>query len=306
MAKDSKNKDKKDSAEKAKHIVEAAELDDGDGGDFDYIDAEEPFYKRFWRQLPDHQGWLADLKICVGVLTRIPVPPSSLPEDLSVSGASRYFPLVGGAIGLLGGIAVMLAAWLSFSPIVTSVFGLLAMTLVTGALHEDGLADTIDGLGGGSTRERRLAIMHDSQIGCFGVVALIFNFALKWAALTTIVGISVGDAVFALIATAAASRAVLPVVMHYVPIAREDGLSADAGRPGFDRATVAFLIGSAFLIFCLGFQTGIVSLVLGAAVAAMFIYFVANRIGGQTGDVLGATQQITEGVVLLTIVMVKV
>ena len=108
----------------------------------------------------------------------------------------------------------------------------------------------------------------------------------------------------ALIAAATASRAVLPVVMHYVPVAREDGLSADAGRPGFDRAAVAFLVGLAFLIFCLGFQTGIVALVLGALVAAVFVYFVANRIGGQTGDVLGATQQITEVIILLAIVMV--
>ena len=292
MAEDSENKDKKDSEEEAKGLVEATESGDGDGADSGYIDAEEPFYKRFWRQLPDHQGWLADLKICVGVLTRIPVPPSTLPDDLSVSDASRYFPLIGGAIGLLGGIALMIAAWLSLPPSIASVFGLLAMTVVTGALHEDGLADTVDGLGGGSTREQKLAIMHDSQIGSFGVVALIFIFAL------------VSEAVLALIAAATASRAVLPVVMHYVPVAREDGLSADAGRPGFDRAAVAFLVGLAFLIFCLGFQTGIVALVLGALVAAVFVYFVANRIGGQTGDVLGATQQITEVIILLAIVMV--
>ncbi len=304
MAEDSENKDKKDSEEEAKGLVEATESGDGDGADSGYIDAEEPFYKRFWRQLPDHQGWLADLKICVGVLTRIPVPPSTLPDDLSVSDASRYFPLIGGAIGLLGGIALMIAAWLSLPPSIASVFGLLAMTVVTGALHEDGLADTVDGLGGGSTREQKLAIMHDSQIGSFGVVALIFIFALKWTALTAIAGIGVSEAVLALIAAAAASRAVLPVVMHYVPVAREDGLSADAGRPGFDRAAVAFLVGLAFLIFCLGFQTGIVALVLGALVAAVFVYFVANRIGGQTGDVLGATQQITEVIILLAIVMV--
>lgn len=306
MTKESENSEKDAEKTAAAEIVETDPLSSENVSEADFEEIGEPFYKTVWRRLPDHQGWLEDLKICAGVLTRIPLPPSALPEEISVSDASRFFPIIGGVIGLIGGIVMMFAAWLSFSPMIVAIFGLLTMAVVTGALHEDGLADTIDGLGGGQTRERKLAIMHDSQIGSFGVVALIFSFAVRWAALSAIAGMGAGQAALAVIAAGAASRALLPAVMHYVPVAREDGLSADAGRPGFDRAGVAFIIGVLFLLFCLGFQTGIVSLGLVVLAAAMFVYFVANRIGGQTGDVLGATQQISEAVVLLAIVMVEI
>ena len=92
--------------------------------------------------------------------------------------------------------------------------------------------------------------------------------------------------------------------MHYIPVAQEDGLSAGAGKPSFDRAIVATLIGVAFLLFLLGFQASIVALGLAVLVTGLFVYFVATRIGGQTGGVLGATQQIAETTILLAIVMV--
>ena len=158
--------------------------------------------------------------------------------------------------------------------------------------------------GGGTTREQKLSIMRDSQIGSYGVMALLFSFGLRWAALTEITEIGIDAAIYALIAAAAASRAALPGIMHYIPVAREDGLSAGAGKPSFDRAAIAFLIGVAFLLFLLGFRTSIVSLGLAVLVTGLFIYFVATRIGGQTGDVLGASQQVAETTILLAIVMV--
>ena len=250
------------------------------------------------------QSWFSDLKICVGVLTRLPVFIGVAPEDFSISEASRFFPIVGALVGLIAGVVLLLFSWFDFSSAILALLALLTMTLVTGALHEDGLADTFDGLGGGTTREQKLSIMRDSQIGSYGVIALLFSFGLRWAALTEITEMGIDVVMLALVATAAASRAALPAVMHFIPVAREDGLSADAGKPSFDRAMMAFLIGIAFLLLLLGFRPTIVAIGLSVLVAGLFVYFVATRLGGQTGDVLGATQQIIEATILLALVMV--
>jgi len=271
--------------------------------DSEFEPEDDDFFGRMKSKV-NGQGWFADLKICLGVLTRLPVYIGASPEDFSISEASRFFPIVGALVGLIAGLVLWLGSWLDFPSVILALFALLVMTGITGALHEDGLADTFDGLGGGTTREQKLAIMRDSQIGSYGVMALLFSFGLRWAALTEITEIGIDAAIYALIAASAASRAALPGIMHYIPIAREDGLSAGAGKPSFDRAMVAILIGIAFLLFLLGFRTSIVSLGLAVLVTGLFVYFVATRIGGQTGDVLGATQQIAETTILLAIVMV--
>jgi adenosylcobinamide-GDP ribazoletransferase len=250
------------------------------------------------------QGWYADFKICLGVLTRLPVYIGASPEDFSISNASRLFPIVGAIVGLIAAATLWIGSWFDFPSAVLALLALLTMTLVTGALHEDGLADTFDGIGGGITREQKLAIMRDSQIGSYGVMALLFSFGLRWAALTEITEEGIEDVFLALIAVAAASRAALPAVMHFIPVAREDGLSVGAGKPSIDRAITALLIGVGFLLFLLGFRVSIVGLGLAVLVAGLFVYFVALRLGGQTGDVLGATQQITETTLFLAILMV--
>ena len=250
------------------------------------------------------QGWFSDLKICFCVLTRLPVYIGISPEDFSISNASRFFPIVGAFIGLLASVVLWIGSWFGFSPNLLALFALLTITLVTGALHEDGLADTFDGLGGGITRDQKLKIMRDSQIGSYGVMALLFSFGLRWAAYAEITELGFSIILSALIATAAGSRAALPVIMHLIPVAREDGLSASAGKPSLDRAITALLIGIGCLLFLLGFRVSIVALGMSILVASLFVYFVATRIGGQTGDVLGAAQQITEITILLAIIMV--
>ncbi len=264
---------------------------------------EEDFFQRMKSNV-NRQGWFADLKICLGVLTRIPVYIGASPEDFSIAEASRFFPVVGALVGLIAGLVLWAGSWFDFPSVILALFALLTMTGITGALHEDGLADTFDGIGGGATREQKLSIMRDSQIGSYGVMALLFSFGLRWAALTEITEIGIDAALYALIAAAAASRAALPGIMHYIPVAREDGLSAGAGKPSFDRAAIALLIGIAVLLFLLGFRTSIVSLGLAVLVTGLFIYYVATRLGGQTGDVLGASQQVAETTILLAIVMV--
>ncbi|MEE2999166.1 MAG: adenosylcobinamide-GDP ribazoletransferase [Pseudomonadota bacterium] len=249
------------------------------------------------------QGWFSDLKICVCVLTRIPIYLGISPDEFSISEASRFFPIVGAFIGLLASVVLWIAGWFGFSPVLLALFALLTITLLTGALHEDGLADTFDGLGGGITRDQKLKIMRDSQIGSYGVMALLFSFGLRWTAYTEITELGFSYIFTTLIAVAAGSRAALPVIMYFVPVARDDGLSAGAGKPSFDRAITALLIGIGLVLFCLGFRLAVLALGVSLLVAGFFVYFVATRIGGQTGDVLGAAQQITEISLLLTIIM---
>jgi len=164
-------------------------------------------------------------------------------------------------------------------------------------LHEDGLADTADGFGGGRDRAAKLAIMRDSRVGTYGVAALVFSIGLRVATLHAI-----GDPIhagLALVAAHAASRGFLGLAMWRLDPAREDGLGAAAGRPGTGAALTAVLLGAVIAICCLGPVRGIVALALaGVAVAAMAV-LARRQIGGYTGDVLGAFQQIGEIVMLL-------
>jgi adenosylcobinamide-GDP ribazoletransferase len=294
LAKKYGDKQKKDTSTEGE-VLDAA-LEDKEGEESDFLNRLKYTVKK--------QGWYADLKICIQLLTRLPVYISDSQEGFSISGASRLFPIVGAIVGIIAAAVLWVGSWFTFPSAILALLALLTMTLVTGALHEDGLADTFDGLGGGLTREQKLSIMRDSQIGSYGVMALLFSFGLRWAALTEITEHGFDVVLMSLIATAAASRAALPAVMHFIPVAREDGLSVGAGKPSFDRAITALLIGVGFLLFLLGFRTCIVAIGLSALVAGMFVYFVAMRLGGQTGDVLGATQQITETTIFLAILIV--
>ena len=294
MAKKYGDKQKKDTSTEGE-VLDAA-LEDKEGEESDFLNRLKHTVKK--------QGWYADLKICIQLLTRLPVYISDSQEGFSISGASRLFPIVGAIVGIIAAAVLWVGSWFTFPSAILALLALLTMTLVTGALHEDGLADTFDGLGGGLTREQKLSIMRDSQIGSYGVMALLFSFGLRWASLTEITEQGFDVVLMSLIATAAASRAALPAVMHFIPVAREDGLSVGAGKPSFDRAITALLIGVGFLLFLLGFRTCIVAIGLSALVAGMFVYFVAMRLGGQTGDVLGATQQITETTIFLAILIV--
>lgn len=294
MAKKYGDKQKKDTSTEGE-VLDAA-LEDKEGEESDFLNRLKYTVKK--------QGWYADLKICIQLLTRLPVYISDSQEGFSISGASRLFPIVGAIVGIIAAAVLWVGSWFTFPSAILALLALLTMTLVTGALHEDGLADTFDGLGGGLTREQKLSIMRDSQIGSYGVMALLFSFGLRWASLTEITEQGFDVVLMSLIATAAASRAALPAVMHFIPVAREDGLSVGAGKPSFDRAITALLIGVGFLLFLLGFRTCIVAIGLSALVAGMFVYFVAMRLGGQTGDVLGATQQITETTIFLAILIV--
>ncbi|HEY4471920.1 MAG TPA: adenosylcobinamide-GDP ribazoletransferase, partial [Stellaceae bacterium] len=168
---------------------------------------------------------------------------------------------------------------------------------LTGALHEDGLADTADGFFGGRDREEKLAILRDSRQGTYGVLAVVLSVLLRAAALA-----GIGDVIhagLALIAAHAASRAVLPAAMIGLTPARPDGLGATAGTPRAGGAIAAALIGAAIALAALGPVRGAITLLLTGVMVFAVAEFARRQIGGYTGDVLGAFQQIGEIVILL-------
>ncbi len=242
--------------------------------------------------------WLAELVAAVALLTRLPVPNLSQPAPRGAESVWAY-PLVGAMVGALGGGAYWLAVWLSLPPALAALCALAIMVVATGALHEDGLADFADGLAG-KTPERRLAIMRDHEIGSYGVIALLLSLAIRATAIALIAAPSAVLA--ALIATDAAGRLAAVLVMAGLPPARTDGLSASVGQPDPRVASVAALLTLAIAWLALSFGAAIL-VVLAAGVSAAGIGFLAQqRLGGQTGDVLGAACQICQCLALMALV----
>ncbi|GGH30371.1 cobalamin-5'-phosphate synthase [Cribrihabitans marinus] len=237
-----------------------------------------------------------DVPLALVLLTRLPLP--HLPEAVFSRQARAVwaYPLAGAVVG---GLAVLfgwagLALGLSAGPAAGIV--LAAGILLTGAMHEDGLADSADGLWGGNDPGRRLEIMRDSRIGTYGVLALVLSALLRWTALTALLA-SAG--LWALPAAALWSRALMPVLMGALPNARGAGLSQSVGRPGLAPVAGGLLLG-VVLGFLLG-GAGFAAPALLAALAALCVAALARaRIGGQTGDILGAAQQVAETAFLLT------
>jgi adenosylcobinamide-GDP ribazoletransferase len=248
------------------------------------------------------ETWLrsvaGDLKIGLLFSTRLPLSQSIPIGGADIARASWTLPVVGMLIGLLGALVYWIAFRFNLSPLVGAALAIAATLAVTGCLHEDGLADTFDGFGGGSGRERKLQIMRDSRIGTYAACALAMSLVLRVGALSSLAG--PGRVALALIAAHAGARAMMPLFLRMVPPARPDGLSAEAGRPAQTSVMVAALLGFVSLLLSLGVAKSIVALVLLLIVLGVMRRLCLRQIGGQTGDAAGALEQIGEIVVLLT------
>jgi adenosylcobinamide-GDP ribazoletransferase len=249
-----------------------------------------------------YRDWTDDLRISLHFLTRIPWPARPATEGegemLPLAPATRFFPVIGMIVGAIGGLVLMAAGWLQLPGLAAALLALAAIAIATGGLHEDGLADTADGIGGGPNRLARLEIMSDSHIGAYGVLALIFSVGLKAVALAAL---DAGDGALTLFAAAAASRGMVPVFMRWMPNAKEDGLSAAAGRPEFNPVAVSVIIAVAVLWLSFGFWISAGALLALAIVTGAMAWWILRMLGGQTGDVLGAFQQISEIVIILAV-----
>ena len=255
------------------------------------------------------RGLIFDLATCLRFYSRLPVPrlpgepdPHAVPDFRR---APRMLP-VAGLILALPAALTLLAAWrLGLGPFLAATLALAVAVLVTGALHEDGLADVADGLGG-ATRVRRLEIMRDSRVGTYGATALVLVLSLRIGALATLLDRAGAAAAVALVLAAALSRVAALAPMMLLGPARPGGLSAAVGSPEGEALWIALGFGTvlALLAIPLGLPAhGILAMVvLGALAALGTTRLAAAKLGGQTGDVVGACQQLAEAAGLLGLV----
>ncbi len=249
---------------------------------------------RSFRFPPGSDSWVGDLRDSLAFLTRIPVGSSRNPSASS----GWAWPLVGGAAGLAAGAGGQLTILFGGSVQFAALVALGLLVAITGGLHEDGLADSFDGMACGSDKDSRLNAMKDSRLGSCGATALILFILARWQGMSELA--EDGDLLPALIAACAASRAAMLSVMHLIAPARDDGLSALFGTPTAATALVALFFAAAISIAAVGSSAAIM-LAVAALAAAPIALFARAKLGGQTGDILGACQQSAETAAILAL-----
>jgi adenosylcobinamide-GDP ribazoletransferase len=253
--------------------------------------------------------FITDLARSVAFLSRLPVPARFFEgHDGSVARACRAFPTAGALIALPSALLIWLMEGSPEASLLAAFLALALAALLTGGLHEDGLADSADGLFGGRDKEHALTIMKDSRIGSFGVIGLIASFGIRAAALSALISTHGGTlAASALISAAAISRALMVWHWAHLPPARVNGTAVAMGQPQSSAVRVAVFsaLGFALLLIVAGASLGsvIAMLMCAAGAAFLFIRYVREKIGGHTGDTIGATQQITEMACLAALVI---
>jgi adenosylcobinamide-GDP ribazoletransferase len=245
--------------------------------------------RSWWR------GWLDDLACALAFLTRLPVPRSLVPPAASLATAFRALPLIGALIGLLSGLAYWAGIGAGLPGLAAAMLALGAAAILTGCLHEDGLADCADALGAGRDRTLALSIMRDSRIGSFGVLALILVIGLKASALASL---AAPQGLVALTAAHAGARGLLGLLAFSLPPARADGLGASLGRVA-DRIVLQTLLLGLLLPILLAGAGALPALLVGAIAVLIVRQQADSRIGGHTGDVFGAAEQLAEAGMLL-------
>ena len=256
--------------------------------------------------------FVADLIACLRFYTRLPIPALALeaaPHELrDFSRAIRLSPLAGAIIGAIGALALGLAHAARFPASVCAGLALATLLLTTGVFHEDGLADAADGLGGGASVERKLEIMKDSRIGSYGAAALGMSLLLRYAAVSALTEADVWRAMAALVAAGSVSRACGLAPLSLLAPARKQGAAFAGAGPTAATLATAGMIALCFALGPLvaGASAAIVLASLVAAiVAALTMTAIAWRqIGGQTGDIAGAAQQVAE-IALLCVLSMK-
>jgi adenosylcobinamide-GDP ribazoletransferase len=240
---------------------------------------------------------LADLLAAFMLLTRLPVARfAPLGTSTDLGGCVWAFPVVGLVVNGLGGLVYWLAHRLGMPPLPAAAWTLAATTIATGALHDDGLADTADGFGGGATPARKLEIMRDSHIGSYGALALLLSVVVRAAAIAAL-----GDplrVMLVLCLSGMLGRGGILVLLLALRPARDDGMGAAIGKTRVSRAVVGLALAIVASLLVLPMLSAI-AIIAAVLVASVTVAKLAHaQIGGYTGDVLGAVEVITECVVL--------
>ncbi len=234
-------------------------------------------------------------------LTRLSIPDryfSTMATD-KISDCAGFYPVAGALIGLFGGALLALSAALGLPNLIGATLATIAIILLTGALHEDGLADVADGFGGGANRERRLEIMKDSRIGVYGTLAIVASFAMRVTCVSAIMAVGgLVSGIAALVASSAFSRGAMVWFWASLPNARGDGVAAHAGQPSESAVSLAAIfglsIGAIVALIANGFVAATLALVLGLSTMLGLQKLCNQMIGGQTGDTMGCCQQCVE------------
>ena len=239
---------------------------------------------------------LGDIPAAIGLLTRLPITVDTTKATARGAAAAWAYPLVGALIGVILAAFVALFSWQGLPVGIIAALVLAISAIITGAMHEDGLADAADGLWGGWDRARRLEIMKDSRIGVYGVLTLALSLLIRWMGVTALIALDIYWGAF--IAMGVLSRSSMVVLMTLMTNARQTGLSQSVGRPAPLTGCVAVGIAVLIAVLC-----GHWALVIAAGMTLVVCAVIAQaKIGGQTGDILGATQQVTEIVMLLVLI----
>jgi adenosylcobinamide-GDP ribazoletransferase len=256
-------------------------------------DTSTPTSENTWKIRP-----FAETLLALSFLTRLPVPFVRTLDMPPLSQAMRFFPLAGALIGCISAGTLIGANMLGLPSLLAAAMALAVGALVTGALHEDGLADVADGFGGGKTREQRLEIMRDSRIGTYGSIALVLSYIARAAIYETLSGAQPIVILALFVSAAAFSRALMVDLLWATRPARSNGLSVFAGRPSRRSALFSLITGGVGAALAAGFVTSpeiaAIAIVAAGIMLALMRALSMRQIGGQTGDVCGAVQVLTE------------
>ncbi len=256
---------------------------------------------------------LIDLAVLLRFFSRLPLPPLPFEDDPhgrpDFARAAPMLPLAGMILHGIGAIVLLMMLGLGLSPLIAAIIAVIALTWSTGAFHEDGLADSADGIGGGRNRDDKLAIMRDSRIGTYGTVALVFSLMLRVALLASLVERSgAGAAALVLVASGGLSRVAALWLAVALPPAHSDGAAFATGAPDISRYMLTVIIAVALAALLVTPMLGMAPFITGLActlTAGRAGAVLAKRhLGGQTGDIAGATQQAAEISFLLALVAV--
>ncbi|GBQ39997.1 adenosylcobinamide-GDP ribazoletransferase [Komagataeibacter europaeus] len=238
----------------------------------------------------------ADLVCGIGLLTRLPVgglarddPPYSMTRSI------WCWPLVGAGVGACGGLLYAGLLWMGIAPLPAAGWSVGMLLLACGGLHEDGLADMADGCGGGQDRARKLEIMRDSRVGSYGVMALVIALLVRVTALAAMPG---AVAVMAMPVAGALARASMVVVLWRLPPARGDGLASSMARLPGQALAACMVLAAASAVVLLPPARAVPACAVAIMAALVMCRFARQQVGGQTGDVLGATAVVTECAIL--------
>jgi adenosylcobinamide-GDP ribazoletransferase len=239
----------------------------------------------------------ADTTTSLAFFSRLPVRSTAASFDLHRSAGA--WPIAGLIVALGPALLFLVLRAADFPAAIAALIAFALYAAITGAMHEDGLTDTFDGFGGGTTRAQKLEIMRDSRLGTYGLLAFLVIFLLKIGALTAI-GVRPGMGALAIVGAAMFSRALALWHWNETMPARRDGMAWAAGRPDWMALLLGLVIGGvvAVILLVVFGLSALMGLVMAAAGVGLFSSLAGRQIGGHTGDTIGAAQQIGEALLL--------